>query len=422
MRNSGRYFVDVEQLIPNTAAEPAVSDAPEARVPPPLDDGYMLTVAQTCAKHSTTARRDAVSPSRQQIAAMVADAILAPSGGNCQPWCWLSHDGALYLFHDQVRSHTLLDFQGTVSFVALGAAAENLILSAHHAGFEVLLQHFPLSTAPDLVVNFHFLRQPTASTEPHWCDALYTMLKTRHTNRQYLTRTRLSPEQLEAFCAAVRSIPGAQVEFVQSDEQLEEVGRLLGAGDRLRLLHQQLHCELMREIRWTSAEAEARRDGIAVETMALSPLDLAGLRLCRHWSSLALLRQWGSGQGLEKIAIKGIAAASAIGLITLPMAEPLAYFHGGRAVQRLWLSATACQVALQPMTALPYLFGWLLRGDGEGLDGEICAALHQLRAPYERLLQVPQGTAEVLLFRLFHAALPHTRSLRRACQDVLLFA
>ena len=101
MRNSGRYFVDVEQLIPNTAAEPAVSDAPEARVPPPLDDGYMITVAQTCAKHSTTARRDAARPSRQQIAAMVADAILAPSGGNCQPWRWLSHDGALYLFHDQ---------------------------------------------------------------------------------------------------------------------------------------------------------------------------------------------------------------------------------------------------------------------------------------------------------------------------------
>jgi hypothetical protein len=272
------------------------------------------------------------------------------------------------------------------------------------------------------VAGFRFLRQPTASTEPHWCDALYAMLKTRHTNRQSSTRTRLSPEHLETFYAAVRSIPGAQVEFVQSDEQLEEIGQLLGAGDRLRLLNQQLHGELMREIRWTSAEAEATRDGIAVETMALSPLDLAGLRLCRHWPSLALLRQWGGGQSLEKMAIKGIAAASAIGLITLPRAEPLAYFHGGRAVQRLWLSATACQVALQPMTALPYLFARLLRGGGEGLDVEICAELHQLRARYERLLRVTQETAEVLLFRLFHAALPHTRSLRRAGQDVLLFA
>src|SRR5262249_49763561 len=36
MRHSGRYFVDVEQLIPNTAAEPAVSDAPAVCVPPPL--------------------------------------------------------------------------------------------------------------------------------------------------------------------------------------------------------------------------------------------------------------------------------------------------------------------------------------------------------------------------------------------------
>src|SRR5262249_21402512 len=216
-------------------------------------------------------------------------------------------------------------------------------------------------------------------TEPHWHDALYALLKTRHTNRQYSTRTRLSPEQLATFCAAVHSIPGARVEFFQSDDQLEEMGRLLGAGDRLRLLHQQLHRELMQEIRWTRAEAEATRDGIALETMTLSPIDLAGLRLCRHWSSLALLRQWGGGQGLEKMARKSIAAAAAVGLITLPTVEPQAYFNGGRAVQRLWLSATACQVALQPMTALLYLFARLLRGDGEGLDREIRAELHQLR-------------------------------------------
>src|SRR5262249_45779180 len=126
MRHSGRYFVDVEQLIPNTAAEPAVSDAPAVCVPPPLDNGHLITVAQTCEKPSATLMRDAVSPSRQHIAAMVADAILAPSGGNCQPWRWLSHDGTLYLFHDRARSHSLLDFQGTASLVALGAAAENL--------------------------------------------------------------------------------------------------------------------------------------------------------------------------------------------------------------------------------------------------------------------------------------------------------
>jgi hypothetical protein len=183
-----------------------------------------------------------------------------------------------------------------------------------------------------------------------------------------------------------------------------------------------LHHELMQEVRWSSAEAEATRDGIAVETMALTPLDLAGLRLCRHWTSLALLRQWGGGKGLEKMATSAIASAAAVGLITLPMAEPHAYLHGGRAVQRLWLSATACQVALQPMTALPYLFARLLRGGGAGLDEEICAALLQLRVRYERLFQVSKGTAEVLLFRLSHAALPRTRSLRRACQDVLLFA
>jgi hypothetical protein len=104
------------------------------------------------------------------------------------------------------------------------------------------------------------------------------------------------------------------------------------------------------------------------------------------------------------------------------MTEPLAYFHGGRAVQRLWLSAMACQVALQPMTVLPYLFARLLRGDGEVLDEGICTELHQLRSRYEQCFQVTKENAEVLLFRLSYADVPRTRSLRRPCQDVLLFA
>ena len=52
---------------------------------------------------------------------------------------------------------------------------------------------------------------------------------------------------------------------------------------------------------------------------------------------------------------------------------------------------------------------------------DICAELHQLRSRYEQAFQVTKDPAEVLLFRLSHAEVPRTRSLRRACEDVLLF-
>jgi hypothetical protein len=105
----------------------------------------------------------------------------------------------------------------------------------------------------------------------------------------------------------------------------------------------------------------------------------------------------------------------------MPEHSPEAYLQGGRALQRLWLAATACGLALQPWTGLPYLFARLLRGAGAGLSEQEQHELHSLRARYVKVLPSAQGRSELMLFRLTHAAPPSARSLRRQLADVLSF-
>ena len=102
---------------------------------------------------------------------------------------------------------------------------------------------------------------------------------------------------------------------------------------------------------------------------------------------------------------------------------PVSYFRGGRALQSLWLAATAAGLALQPMTAILYLFARLERGGGEGLTDEERDDLVALRQRFTRIFKTAPGErAELMLFRLAVAGPPTARSLRRRLDDILTFA
>ncbi|WP_437731503.1 Rv1355c family protein [Sorangium sp. So ce1335] len=419
---SGRYYVDLEQIIsgPEEARGPAAEArrAREVRGPALEARGPALDPASLARPLGGADGAVALDPER--LRRIVAAGVAAPSGGNCQPWRWVFEGRRLGLFHDRARSESLADFQGTGGVVALGAAAENVVLAAHREGLGVRVAPFPREGDADLVATFDFFGAPVSGAEGHAMDGLVDAIGLRHTNRRQGDRAALSHEHRAALAAAVRSVPGADLQLLESPAELEEIAALLGAGDRARLLVERTHADLMKEIRWTEAEAEARRDGIFVGAFELSPADLAGFRVCRDWRAMELVRRWGGGRALEKTARKAIDGAMAVALITMPRAGLADYFQGGRALERAWLTATQRGIAVYPMATLPYLFARLVRGGGEGMDPETIEAARELRARYLRLFDVTDATAEILLFRLSIAGPPSTRSLRRPLEDVLL--
>ena len=194
---SGRFHVDVEALV----AEPFLATPPSATpsAPPRLDDNQMKCLAAAVAPQLPTS---STLLERSRIEQLVAAAVRAPSGGNTQPWKFLFRDGRLYLFRDEALP-SFLDLDRRATHLALGAAAENLVLEAHHLGLEVTTRTFPDPEDDQLVAVFCFhavgVRGAT-DLEPHTCDHLATEIVRRQTNRR--TRSTPAASSRRSRCAA----------------------------------------------------------------------------------------------------------------------------------------------------------------------------------------------------------------------------
>jgi molybdopterin/thiamine biosynthesis adenylyltransferase len=378
-RISGKFFVDIEQIVP---------DAPPA----------------------TTS-----SLPVEKIRRLVEAATWAPSGGNAQPWRWKWDGRDLFLYLDPARSRSLLDYRSLASYVALGAATENLVLSAHEEGLGAHIASLPLGSGKDPAVVFEF--GPAGDAPPGV--ELARWIPVRVTNRRNPGRAPVPAEVLDRLNASVAGPSGARLRWLLDDRALEEAGEILGAADRLMLLNQTLHGEMLSEVRFDPGDQADCKTGIPIDSLELSPADRAGIEICRSWEALDLVRKWGGGGNLEKMARQAIAGSSAVGMLTLPGTEAADYFAGGRVLQRFWLSVTSLDFAIQPMTALSYLFARMLRGNGEGLAPETQAGLQKLRPRWTRLFDLTGSEAEVLVFKLSPAMPVTCRATRLSVDDVL---
>jgi hypothetical protein len=174
----------------------------------------------------------------------------------------------------------------------------------------------------------------------------------------------------------------------------------------------------MGEIRWSFAEAERTRDGIDVTTLELTPTDRAGLSVLQRADVIETMRRIDGGHGLNIPSKKALAAACAYGVIAGRGTSPAHYFEAGAHMQRLWLLANARGLALQPMTAMLYVFA-RLDGRIAGLSPREVAGFQSARAAFRTIVPPAEGETELFAFRLAEAAPPSARSLRRSIDDML---
>lgn len=185
-------------------------------------------------------------------------------------------------------------------------------------------------------------------------------------------------------------------------------------------------------MRWTTAEADIQRTGLDVATFELDRARLAFLRLALRADAMDTIRDVDGGAALGLGTAAEIATCSAVGLLrskshdsaTTPSpgprltAEP-PLFEGGRVMQRIWLSATRMNVALQP-----YDLVWLLKvasSESAGASRAARANAKVLTDEYERIFGATAAT-DLIVFRLTAGLpAPSTLSLRRRLHDVLTF-
>jgi molybdopterin/thiamine biosynthesis adenylyltransferase/nitroreductase len=395
---SGRRFIDIDRAI--------TCKIPASRTSRPV-----------AAPRSTTNLHQTDTSITDFIRFIAENATLAPSGGNCQPWMFHYDAPALWIARHPVRSENLMDTGAHgPALLALGAAIENAVIAAAYLGHRAEVEPFPDCASGAMVAAVRFHRDHEIALSE--VAAAFPWISKRVTNRRRAERVALAPE----VCARLRGAAleyGADLELITNSDELDEMGRILGEADRVRFLCRELHAEVVSELRWTPDEAKVRRDGVDVATLELSPVEFAAMRVIARPDVAAFLRERDEGTRLLELAESSIAASSAVGLLTLRQGTPEAWLQGGRALQRMWLQATASGLAVHPWTSLPYMIDMLHRPVAAIFNARERSTLQALNTRLGQLFfEVPEHP-RAFLFRLACAPQPTARSVRLPVDSVL---
>ncbi|MCE7063654.1 Rv1355c family protein [Dyadobacter sp. CY326] len=406
--DSGRYYVDLENIIANKSAESA------STVYSKPDKGFDLDNAIKIVDSLPGSQSSAVI-SNEEIEQIVHAGTLAPSAGNDQPWKWVFRNGRLHLFHDPARSHSFANYKNTAAHLALGAALENASLRAKQLGYEPQTTFFPLASATDLTASIELVQNK--GSIPDSANELADYIETRVTNRNPGVLYTLHQSELDAMRNAVADVKGAHVTFIQGKNQLAQLGSIIGACELTLLLNDAGHHDFFeRNTRWPGRTESEFGDGYAIQSIVTSPQQMAVLSILKDKKIARTLRAIGGGNALSEATQAAVTNASCIAVVAVERSKE-AYFKGGMAAQRLWLRVEQLGLAAQPVNAPLQLFERL--ATGEGLDDREIAVLTNVQLDFERIITQHNNTKAVFLLKINKTEMLAMKSKRLPLNETL---
>jgi molybdopterin/thiamine biosynthesis adenylyltransferase/nitroreductase len=355
------------------------------------------------------------TPLHREISSETRDYLLqaalrAPSGDNCQPWRFAVRGNTIGLLLAPAADTSFFNVAQSASWISCGAAAENLTLAAGRCGLAARVEMRTAARA-----GLDIALTPTGIAE----DPLQRFVWERHTNRT-LYDGRPLESGAQGSLEAAAALHGARLLLLTERKQIRAAARLVSAADTIRSSHRELHEHLMAMIRFTSQEALARRDGFPLKNLEAGPAGEWLLRHTRPWPVMALLNRLGLGKMIALISYQGMCSASAIGLLKVSGCAPSELIQGGRALERVWLTAASLGLDFQPMTAITlFRLRWLLDGK-HAFRPAHQRLLKTLWPGYERLFQVADNReSHVMLFRIGHGRPVACRTLRKPLAEFI---
>lgn len=337
--------------------------------------------------------------------ALLEAAILAPSGDNSQPWrfCW--RDDTLDVALDEERSDNFFEVDRVGALSSAGAVVANVELEAASRGYRAAVVWRPEGVGGAVARVAFEPAKPTLSR-------LAAVIPERCVNRRPFDRRPLPADWLAQQVKDAAASETTLTWLTRPDE-LARVRRVVQLADWVRYTHQLAHESLMRELRFSRAEAEATRDGMAIPTLEAGPFAGPFLKVVRPWRRMAALNRLHTFRGLTLPTTRLAASAPAIGLLWSPEERPTTFLKGGRAMERIWLAATAEAIRFQPMTVATLFIRRLLRHGPFAFDPRQRRWLEVAWELLQDLVPVDEASAMVLLFRVGYGPHSRARSLRR---------
>ena len=414
---SGRYYVDMEDLV-GDKAEKTPSSSLIHNPYSELNHEQLAKLISQVTLHENHLEKADLSVS--ELDQIIDAALAAPSAGNNQPWKWVYEVGVLYLFHDRIKSHSWGDYAEMGSTMACGAAIENVNVQAAALGLSAVITTFPINNEEQLLATISFLRNPAEVSTQQKTRA--TNIFKRYTNRKSSIRKELSEEFFNEFIDLATENNGINIHVIKEEGALSELADIIAECDKVRMLNQLGHEEFYSEIRWTEQDALAKRDGIELKAVDITPSEVAGFRIAQDWNALELISNWDKGDGFKKLSMNAVKSASAMVVFTIKEFTKNNLLSAGRSIEKCWLYATEQQVSVYPMLSSVFFFNRLIDGKGVDLSVRDVNKLIALRTRFLNILPDlnSETETEVFVMKVSLADDIGVRSLRKLKQELFI--
>jgi nitroreductase len=340
-------------------------------------------------------------------------AIKAPSPDNNQPWRFVSVGDRLEIYLDPRRALPS-DVNSMFDLLGIGAAIENVVIAGRQLGFRSEVDYAGSRRDADgrlLAATMRF----RIGSDP---DPLHEQLASRCTNRRLYSTQSIERAVIERIAEEAREFPDAQLDWVADRRGICAFAPLIATSDRFRFEYEPFHRELYRQLRFTVKEAETTRDGLDVRTLELPPGAAAVVHWLRRWPRMKVINRLGLGRLLTFPSWVSVRKSGALGILSLPDASAERFLRGGRAFQRIWLTAQSEGLALQPLGSLPIFIAQMEQLDGRNLHAGHQRLAKRLAGWLRQLVPATDGRTLLMIFRVGYAKPPQVRSLRRPGEDV----
>ena len=408
---SGRFYVDFDQILQIDPVEVAPIEANYR----PISD-FQQEILRQIPQHIT---QSAYLLTTEELNEIINNANQAPSGGNVQPWIWIyDKKGLLHLFHDEERSRSMLDYKGTGSLIAFGAALENVRLISAKLGIEVeILKHLS-EFEQKCVSTVRFLSKLKSPLEVPYSE-LAEGISLRCTNRKNTKRVLLQSDEIKDLQNIAKE-GGLEIKFTESEKDLEKLAGIVGGMDRMRLFHHEGLVDFIKEVRWTEEDAKRTKDGIDIATLELSGTEKAAMGLLKDPRTVKFFRKFLMGYGLTKISKDTMTTASAIMVLQGKEFSAKEYLNAGSILQRIWIKANMLGISFQPVTAMLFIFHRVLRDTNHGFSKKEEAEILKLKEEFDLLFANDSDVCPLFMFRLNQAGEPSIRAYRRSVDETLI--
>lgn len=342
------------------------------------------------------------------VEAILDQARWAPSGDNTQPWRFARSDADHVAIHAfDTRDHCVYDLDGHASQLAVGCLLETLAIAATGHGRGIEVKRRPGSPDTQPVFDVHLQARPEVRPDP-----LLPSIPRRCVQRRPMSTAPIGDAAKAALEDAVA--PAYRLLWLESWSERWRTARLMYANAQVRLTTPEAYAVHRAIIDWNSRYSE---DKVPDQAIGLDPLTLKLMRWAMHsWQRVHFLNTYLLGTVAPRLQLDllpGLACGAHVALLADRAADSVAdYVAGGRAVQRLWLTATQHGLQLQPEMT-PVIFSRYVRaGRGFTVAQRPARLAHRLAGELEGLVGREVVPRLVFFCRLGHGSPARARSLR----------